>query len=356
MKRFISVLLAMVMMISIFSTYICAEAAGWSSRVTSIDLNTWYCDSASYSDYQNPDTSNYSDAYKFEVPAKGTITVKIRSTDPNYFDFNTSWYSDCYIMLYNEKDLEDCICLYEFWRSSDPQFRYNSSEGYYYANVSINLSKGTYYLRYIFEEHQMKFLSDEYDICIGYKPSISKPTNFKVVNRNANSLKLSWSKVGNVSGYQLQRKIKGSFKKVANTNNTSYTVKNLNSATNYIFRVRAYKVVSGKKYYSSWEKLTTPTKPTKVSIKTPETNRKHQIVVKWKTVTRASGYQVQYCKNSRCSNVIATKTVSNNSKTSYTGNNFTKGRKYYVRVRAYKKVNGKKYYGKWSAVKSIVSK
>lgn len=41
---------------------------------------------------------------------------------------------------------------------------------------------------------------------------------------------------------------------------------------------------------------------------------------------------------------------------SYVGKNFTKGKKYYVKVRAYKNVNGKKVYGKWSNVKSVKCK
>ena len=36
--------------------------------------------------------------------------------------------------------------------------------------------------------------------------------------------------------------------------------------------------------------------------------------------------------------------------------NITKGKTYYIRVRAYKTVNGTKYYGAWSKVKSIKCK
>ena len=47
------------------------------------------------------------------------------------------------------------------------------------------------------------------------------------------------------------------------------------------------------------------------------------------------------------------KTISNNSKTSYTKSKLTKGNTYYFRVRGYKKVDGKIYYGNFSKAKSI---
>lgn len=95
---------------------------------------------------------------------------------------------------------------------------------------------------------------------------------------------------------------------------------------------------------------------TKPSLTKVSTNKKHQITAKWNKVSSCSGYQVQYSKKSNFSSVIATKNVSGKSKTSYTGKNFTKGKKYYVRARAYKTVNGKKYYSSWSKAKSIKCK
>lgn len=55
-------------------------------------------------------------------------------------------------------------------------------------------------------------------------------------------------------------------------------------------------------------------------------------------------------------NLPAKKIVKGGKTTSYVGKNFTKGRKYYVKVRAHKNVNGQKVYGKWSNVKSVKCK
>ncbi|MGN0522802.1 MAG: fibronectin type III domain-containing protein [Eubacterium sp.] len=217
------------------------------------------------------------------------------------------------------------------------------------------MSPGTYFISVVSSSYGKSAVDGvNYGLKVNYY--VPKPSNFKVSTRNTSSLKLSWNKVSGASGYQLQRKVNGNYKHIAYTSNNYYTVKNLSSATSYAFRVRAYKTINGKRYYSSWRTLTTPTKPSKVSIKTPSTNSKHQIIVKWKALSRGSGYQVQYSRKKNFSSVIATKNVSGKTNTSYTGNNFTKGKTYYVRVRAYKTVNGKKYYGAWSSVKSIKCK
>lgn len=66
----------------------------------------------------------------------------------------------------------------------------------------------------------------------------------------------------------------------------------------------------------------------------------------------ADGYQIQYSlkKNFKNSKKIKKKS------TNITIKKLKKNKKYYVRVRVYGKVNGKTYYGKWSARKSIKTK
>lgn len=97
-------------------------------------------------------------------------------------------------------------------------------------------------------------------------------------------------------------------------------------------------------------------KPGKVSLKSVKAVGKKKIKVSWGKVSAASGYQVIWAKDKSCKKINAKKYVSGINSTSCTGKNFTKGKKYYVRVRAYKNVNGKKIYGKWSSVKSVKAK
>ena len=93
-------------------------------------------------------------------------------------------------------------------------------------------------------------------------------------------------------------------------------------------------------------------KPKKGSLTTVKRVNKTQMSVKWKKDTTVSGYQLEYARDSHFSNskkVI----ISSKKTTSRTLKNLKSGKKYYVRIRSYKTVNGKKIYGVWSAKKSI---
>lgn len=76
--------------------------------------------------------------------------------------------------------------------------------------------------------------------------------------------------------------------------------------------------------------------------------------ISWTKASGVSGYQIQY---SRSSSFKAGKTVnvSASSKT-YIAKNLYSNSRYYVRIRSYKKVNGKIVWGKFSSAKSAVVK
>lgn len=76
--------------------------------------------------------------------------------------------------------------------------------------------------------------------------------------------------------------------------------------------------------------------------------KKKKIILTWKKVVKASGYQIQLAKNKS----FIKKKNYNKSGQLCSIKVKTKG-KYYTRVRAYVYQNGKKVYGKWSNVKKI---
>lgn len=105
---------------------------------------------------------------------------------------------------------------------------------------------------------------------------------------------------------------------------------------------------------------TTTTKnytPAKVKLTKLTALKGHKIKAKWnKCSTSATGYQIYWAKDKKFKKVVAKTTTKGRSKVTYTGKNFTKGRKYYVRIRAYKKAGGKTYYGAWSNIKAKTAK
>lgn len=80
------------------------------------------------------------------------------------------------------------------------------------------------------------------------------------------------------------------------------------------------------------------------------------VAVTWKKqTTQTTGYQTQYSTNSKFSST-KTVSISKNSVTSKTITKLKGKKKYYVRVRTYKVVGGKKYYSAWSKAKSVTTK
>ena len=85
-----------------------------------------------------------------------------------------------------------------------------------------------------------------------------KATAIKKATAGKNQLKATYKKVAGVTGYQVQVATNSKFTKNKKTVNakgakkTSATVKKLKGGKKYYVRVRAYKVVDGKKYYSAW--------------------------------------------------------------------------------------------------------
>ena len=71
-----------------------------------------------------------------------------------------------------------------------------------------------------------------------------------------------------------------------------------------------------------------------------------------------SGYQVQYSTSSKFTSGTSKYANAKFSKgrTTKTIKNLKSGKKYYVRVRTYKSVDGTKCYSSWSKVKSVKTK
>ncbi len=94
----------------------------------------------------------------------------------------------------------------------------------------------------------------------------------------------------------------------------------------------------------------------KIICKTPSISSiksgKSKLNVKWKKVSAASGYEIEY---SRFSDFKMSKKVTKSSSSTTLKTTFSKT-KYYVRIRSYIKLNGKKVYSAWSSAKTASTK
>ena len=82
---------------------------------------------------------------------------------------------------------------------------------------------------------------------------------------------------------------------------------------------------------------------------------KKAFTVKFDKHAQADGYEIQY---SLKKSMASKKTLKKKgySKVQYKVTKLKSGKKYYVRVRSYRTVSGKKCYGKWSAKKPVKTK
>ena len=96
-------------------------------------------------------------------------------------------------------------------------------------------------------------------------------------------------------------------------------------------------------------------KPKSVSPKTVKSAKK-AVSVEWKKVGGVSGYEIQLATDKKFKKNKKTVTVKKQKTTKTTVKKLKAKKKYYVRVRTYKIVNGKKVYSSWSKVKSVKTK
>ena len=107
---------------------------------------------------------------------------------------------------------------------------------------------------------------------------------------------------------------------------------------------------------------TTPTtaakavsKPKSAKIKKVKAAKK-AVSVEWKKVSGVKGYQVQVATDKKFKKNKKTATVKKQKTTKVTIKKLKAKKKYYVRIRTYKTVKGKKIYSSWSKVKSVKTK
>ena len=133
-------------------------------------------------------------------------------------------------------------------------------------------------------------------------------------------------------------------------NGTDYTVsyssnKNIGTAT-----VK----VTGKGSYTGTITKTFKINPAKQEIQ-KLTAKSKAFFVDWAQKGSATGYEIQYATNSKFTSAKKV-TITNNKTDKTTISKLSGNKKYYVRVRSYTTVKGTKYYGAWSASKSVTTK
>ena len=201
--------------------------------------------------------------------------------------------------------------------------------------------------------------------------AISRPKQVKTITltnkteQGKGQIKVSYKKVKGAKGYLIKYSTKANYKspkykRVKSSKTLSATLKSLKADKKYYVKVKAYKL-SGKKYvygkYSKTKTIYTYKTPKKVSItkvKNTSTEDEGKFKVYYKKTSYASGYLIKYSTNKSYKNPKY-KYVSGKESVSKTITGLTLNKKYYVKVKAYRKKNGKKYFGPYSKTLTVVT-
>ncbi|MBQ7117984.1 MAG: fibronectin type III domain-containing protein, partial [Clostridia bacterium] len=180
--------------------------------------------------------------------------------------------------------------------------------------------------------------------------SLSKVSGIKSTP-SATSIKVSWSKVEGAEKYEIYYSTNGKKWSKTTSSKNNITIKKLKKATNYKIKVRA---IAGTNKGSYSSVLSTSTAPEKVTVSDLRSKKSKILTPVWKKVSGATGYEVVYSTSNKFTKkTTKTVTIKNAKTTKTTIKKLKKGKKYYVKVRAYKTVSGKKIYGAYSSVKSV---
>lgn len=176
-----------------------------------------------------------------------------------------------------------------------------------------------------------------------------------------NFVTLTWDKQTAANGYEVFKYDASSkkyvlYKNIPNPNTNTCKVTGLASNKKYDFKVRAYQIDDSEKTYAPFGAVVSQyTSIAKPKLNSAKSTSKKKIKASWSKVGGASGYQVMWSTYKNFSKNYKTKSV----KAKYSSKTVTTAQSkktYYVRVRAYKTINGKKVYSQWSNTKKVKTK
>lgn len=198
----------------------------------------------------------------------------------------------------------------------------------------------------------------------GYEGTVEIENAFQIVLGSAKTLKatpvaynktkLSWSKVAGADGYVLYRRTSNTnsfktLKVIKNGATVSYNDTSVKIGTTYYYKMRAYRMVDGKKVYSAYTNIIKQ-KAQVATAKMTSAKRAsyNSIKLTWGKVSGASGYGI-YRSTSEKGTYTRIGTVKGGSNLTYTDTKCSCGVTYYYKVAAYRTSGVKNYYGSKSS-------
>lgn len=182
-----------------------------------------------------------------------------------------------------------------------------------------------------------------------------KVNSVSIAKNSVTTATVSWGKVDKVSGYEILKYDvnKNSFVHAvyASADSTSYQFTKLQNSALHSYIVKAYKTIDGDKYFGEQsDAVSVFIKPAKAQL-TSVTLKNSTLNVEWKKLD-CTGYEIIYTTDRKFKKGLKTVKIKNSNTTKKAIKKLKKGKKYYVKVRAYTVNNGEKLYGSKSTMLS----
>lgn len=175
------------------------------------------------------------------------------------------------------------------------------------------------------------------------------------VSENAKGgIKVTWGAVyGTSVTYSIYRKEgSSSYELIDTVADASYKDKTVTGAEKYKYKIVANITYSDGTILNPTSFITKKLYYVKATkIKTLKSTAKKSFEIKWKKISTATGYEIEYSRKKSMTNSSTVKVTSYKT----VSRRFTSlvKKKYFVRMRCYLKVGKKKYYSAWTAIKKV---
>ncbi len=245
---------------------------------------------------------------------------------------------------------------YEIYRATAANGTYTKIAEHVKAATytDAGLAAGTYYYKVVAKAAADSFYIDSEmsaaTAAVTIAAAVTAPgavTGLKVSKAATKSLTLTWTAISGATYKVVVYKGKTKVKEVtANTN--SIAVSGLAAATDYEIQVTAYRgALSGPT-----TTLKTATAPAKAKLSSAKKKSSKTVLVKWKKVKNATGYEV-YMKQGKKGKYKRVKLIKKAKTVSFKKTKLKAGKTYYFKVRAYKKTASGNVYGSFSSQKKV---
>lgn len=252
---------------------------------------------------------------------------------------------------------------YQIYRSAKPDKGFKkvgtvSSGGTVSWSDNVGFNKTYYYKIRSYRHFNGINIYSPYSSVKKASTKLSSPKIASLTLSSQQKITIKWDKMKGVTGYRIYRKTGKSgtykaIKKIKSANTVSYADNSILPNNTYYYKMRAYKTVGKKEYYSPYSNvIVSQTNLTKPTIRSVNAVSPTKAKLSWKKTAGAQGYQI-YRSTSYKGKYTRVRTVTKGSLQSCTDTNLTPNKTYYYKIRAYRTVNKTTKYSKFSSVASI---